>query len=382
MDMNGCTWCTCGAGSRGNCAIPGRIMDQTSWGGAQVPKRREGEHLFLLGNWFKNGFGKWGWWQRWFCSVLSSSRLAMLKDRRSGSVLDGRHEIGGSEPESSLGIKAWSWCRLTTDKAPPPISLISHHSLPACLGAKDKTQAITIKQTGFKRIMKWRVKSGTKWLTVLSWKQSDASTGTRGTGGLEEANRGVAKVKTTLHNAMLKKHDEKLLQRGDMRRDALEWGFLEQLNIELLIRWRLGGLWGQLQLLMYFSIWIVNFSWELGVHRTYYQSFSLKRITLHWRVWKTDILSELKRSELEGFWARKLKTVLRNDWAGERERFGRWLVCKIETGREGGRQVATDRLFKFLTQIPHTAPDNTAPKATASDHAAPSQNRHWINTLN
>ena len=62
-------------------------------------------------------------------------------------------------------------------------------------------------------------------------------------------------------------------------------------------------------------------------------------------------------------------------------------MCKIETGREGGRQVATDRLFKFLTQIPHTAPDNTAPKnaapkATASDHAAPSQNRHWINTLN
>ena len=30
----------------------------------------------------------------------------MLKDRRSGSVLDGRHEIGGSELESSLGIKA------------------------------------------------------------------------------------------------------------------------------------------------------------------------------------------------------------------------------------------------------------------------------------
>ena len=57
---------------------------------------------------------------------------------------------------------------------------------------------------------------------MLSWKQSDVSTGTRGTGGLEEANRGVAKVKTTLHNAMLKKHDVKLLQRGDMRRDALE----------------------------------------------------------------------------------------------------------------------------------------------------------------
>ena len=51
---------------------------------------------------------------------------------------------------------------------------------------------------------------------MLGWEQSDASTGMRGTGGLEEAqvNRGVAKVKTSLSNAMLTPREKLLYNIG------------------------------------------------------------------------------------------------------------------------------------------------------------------------
>ena len=51
----------------------------------------------------------------------------------------------------------------------------------------------------------------------------------------------------------------------------------------------------------------------------------------------------------------------------KREIWDDWCV----RSRQAGRQVATDRLFKFLTQIPHTAPNNTAPDNSAPKKAAP-----------